>query len=96
MSASSATKIRRRLAGLSFLVCSTAECFSRGVVSLFRETFSARGRRNQNREPPGARVSAPIVPPQRSTVILQKYNPRPAFPECDLPLENNANSGESG
>jgi len=34
--------------------------------------LAARGRRNQKREPPTGRVSAPIVPPQRSTVILQK------------------------
>ena len=36
------------------------------------EIFAGRGSRNQNREPPPARVSAPIVPPHRSTVILQK------------------------
>ena len=32
----------------------------------------ARGKRNQNRDPPSGRDSHPMVPPQRSTVIRQK------------------------
>ena len=42
-----------------------AECASAAFSSAF-------GRRNQNRVPRSGRFSAPIVPPQRSTVILQK------------------------
>ncbi len=40
---------------------------------------------NQNREPPLSRGVKPISPPQRSTVILQKYSPSPDLPDFFFP-----------
>ncbi len=47
----------------------------------------AFNKRNQNREPPLSRGVKPISPPQRSTVILQKYSPIPDLPDFFFVLE---------
>jgi hypothetical protein len=48
------------------------EALKLGSVTMLTSYVDARGKRNQKRAPTRARFSHPMVPPQRSTVILQK------------------------
>jgi hypothetical protein len=54
------------------------------------------GKRNQKREPISGNEIQLIEPPQRSTVVLQKYKPSLALPPLSFPSEKRANPPAAG